>query len=89
MTIPKLKPMTELKRRTAETLAELAETREPMIITQHGKPAGVLVDVETWEAQRRERDMLAGIAIGEAAIREGRVVKHEDVVARLRNRWKR
>lgn len=89
MAIPKLKPMTELKRNTAETLAELAATREPMVITQHGKAAGVLVDVETWEAQQREREMLAGIARGEADIRAGRIVKHEDVVARLRARWKR
>ena len=78
--------VTTLKRRATQVIAELQEHRDPILITEHGRPAAYLVDVESYEIQQRRMDLLEGIARGERAIQEGRV--HTQGEARKRMaRW--
>jgi prevent-host-death family protein len=78
--------VTTLKRKATELLAQLDRHREPILITQHGKPAAYLVDVEAYEALERRIALLEGIARGERAIDEGRVVSHAEAKKRMA-RW--
>lgn len=77
---------TTLKRQTAEILSDLERDREPIMITHHGLPSAYLVDVETYEFQQRRTAILEGIARGERAIAEGRVMTHEEAKKRMK-RW--
>jgi prevent-host-death family protein len=72
-----------LKRQATELLADLARDREPILITQHGLPSAYLVDVETYQRQQERMAILEGIARGEMAAAEGRVVSHEEAKSRL------
>lgn len=67
-------------------LSDLARDREPIMITQHGRPSAYLVDVETFELQQRRTEFLEAIARGERDVVEGRVVSHEEAKKRLA-RW--
>jgi len=78
--------VTTLKRQATELLAELERDKEPILITQHGLPSAYLVDVETYELLQQRMSMLEGIARGEVAVAEGRVVPHEQAKARMA-RW--
>lgn len=78
--------VTTLKRRATEILAELETERDPVLITQHGRPAAYLVDVETYEQAQRRLAVLEGIARGERAIEDGRVVSHTEAKKRMA-RW--
>ncbi|MFO0596825.1 MAG: type II toxin-antitoxin system Phd/YefM family antitoxin [Myxococcaceae bacterium] len=78
--------VTTLKRQATRLLDELERTREPITITQHGLPSAVLVDVETWTALEDKLGLLEGIARGERAIAEGRVMSGPSVRRRLA-RW--
>ncbi len=78
--------VTTLKRRATEIIAELESKRDPVLITQHGRPAAYLVDVETYEDTRRRLAILEGIARGERAIEEGRIVSHAKAKKRMA-RW--
>lgn len=78
--------VTTLKRRATEIIGGLAKDREPVLITQHGEPAAFLVDVKTFEEMRRKLDVLEGIARGEKAILEGRIVAHAEAKKRMA-RW--
>ena len=78
--------VTTLKRRATEIIAELESKRDPVLITQHGRPAAYLVDVETYEDTRRRLAILEGIARGERAIEEGRIVSHAKAKRRMA-RW--
>jgi prevent-host-death family protein len=82
------KPVTELKRRATEILAELEEERRPLLITEHGRSAAILLDVESYQHMVNRMALLEGIARGERAILEGRVVSHAAAKRRLR-RWLR
>jgi prevent-host-death family protein len=78
--------VTTLKRRATELLADLERDKSPILITQHGLPAAYLVDRESFEAQQRRMAVLEGIARGEMAVAESRVVEHADAARRLA-RW--
>jgi prevent-host-death family protein len=78
--------VTALKRRATEIISELAQDHNPILITQHGKPAAYLMDVETFEAMSRRISVLEGIALGEQAIREGRVYTQAEARRRL-GKW--
>lgn len=75
--------VTTLKRRATELIADIERDKEPIMITQHGLPAAYLVDIETFELQERRIAILEGIARGEKALAEGRVMTHEEVEKRL------
>lgn len=86
MAFMKTELVTTLKRRATELIAELQEARDPILITQHGRPAAYLVDVGTYEEMNRRLSVLEGIALGEQAIREGRVATQSEAKRRLR-KW--
>jgi prevent-host-death family protein len=78
--------VTKLKREATKILAELADDHEPILVTEHGKPAAYLVDVETYELQLERLQIMEGIARGERAIQEGRTLPQEEAKKRL-SRW--
>lgn len=80
--------VTTLKRRATELLTELAKRREPILITQHGLPSAYLVDVESYEGLLKRMALLEGIARGEKAIEDGRIVTHTQARQRLA-RWRK
>lgn len=78
--------VTTLKRQAAELLSEVERNREPILITQHGVPSAYLVDVATYEAMQQRMKLLEGIARGEKAIEDGRVLPHAKAKQRM-SRW--
>jgi prevent-host-death family protein len=80
--------VTTLKRRATEIIADLKAARDPVLITQHGRPAAYLVDVGTYEDTQRRLAILEGIARGERAVEEGRIVDHSEAKRRMA-RWLR
>jgi prevent-host-death family protein len=75
--------VTTLKRQATELLSDIERDKQPILITQHGLPSAYLVDVETFELLQQRMAVLEGIARGEMAVAEGRVVTH----ARPRPAW--
>ena len=78
--------VTTLKRKATELLSDIERDRKPILITQHGLPSAYLVDVETYELQQKRIALLEGIARGEMAVAEGRVVLHAEARTRMA-RW--
>jgi prevent-host-death family protein len=78
--------VTTLKRKATKIILALKREREPVLITQHGLPAAYLIDAETYERQQRRMALLEGIARGEKAIDEGRILTHAQAEKRMA-RW--
>lgn len=78
--------VTTLKRKATDILSVLAEDHETVLITQHGKPAAYLVDVDLYEVMESKLTLLEGIARGEKAITDGRTVSHEEAKSKM-SRW--
>lgn len=75
-----------LKRKATKVLVKVEKDKTPVLLTERGKPAAYLVDVETFESLQNRVQILEGIARGERAIRQGRVVTHAQARKKL-NRW--
>ncbi len=84
-----LQPVTEVKRRATELIKELQETKQPMLITQHGRAAAVMMDIESYELMQRRMEIMEAIAQGERALAEGRMIPHETVMKELRAKFGR
>ena len=78
--------VTTLKRHATEILDALQGEPDPVLITQHGRPAAYLVDVEAFDSMNRRMAILEGIARGEQAVKQGRVLSHKQAGNRMR-RW--
>ena len=78
--------VTTLKRRATEIISTLQDDHTPVLITQHGRPAAYLIDVETFEGLQKKLSILEGIALGEQAILDGRTVSDEVAKARF-SKW--
>ena len=78
--------VTTLKRQASELLTNLERDKKPILSTQHGLPSAYLVDVESYELLQQRMAILEGIARGEVAVAEGRVVTHVQAKARM-TRW--
>ncbi|MBP7275416.1 MAG: type II toxin-antitoxin system Phd/YefM family antitoxin [Kiritimatiellae bacterium] len=78
--------VTTLKRQATRILSTLDEDKDPILITEHGRPAAYLVDVQTFERLQDRMRILEGIARGEKAIQDGRSCTHEQATKRMK-RW--
>jgi prevent-host-death family protein len=77
---------TTLKRNTTRILADVEARKDPVLITQHGRPAAYLLDVATYDELRRKLEVLEGLALGEDAIRAGKVLTREQARRKM-SRW--
>jgi prevent-host-death family protein len=78
--------VTTLKRKATEILSQLENEKAPILITQYGRPAAYLVDVETYDELQRRLAVLQGIARGERAIEDGRTLSQTEAKKRMA-RW--
>lgn len=81
-----VKPVTEIKRHATEIIERLSHDKTPILITTHGRAAAVLVEVQVYQGMLRRLEILEGIARGERAFSEGRIVTHAAAKKRL-GRW--
>ncbi|MHB1416308.1 MAG: type II toxin-antitoxin system Phd/YefM family antitoxin [Chloroflexota bacterium] len=79
-------PITEFRANTSTMLSRLHATKRPVILTQHGRGAAVVMDVSVYEGMLDEIALLRDIRIAEEQITRGEGIPHEEVVARLRAR---
>jgi len=78
--------VTTLKRQATRLISKLQEDKLPILITEHGKPAAYLIDVQSFEMQQSRMNILEGIARGERAIQEGRIMTREQAKRRMK-KW--
>ena len=78
--------VTTLKRQATELLSVLERDKQPILITQHGLPSAYLVDVESYELSQQRMAVLEGVARGEMAVADGRVMSHAEAQTRMA-RW--
>lgn len=64
-------PVSDLRQDAAKVLKRVRESREPIVITQRGRAAAVMVSVEAFEQSERDIELLRLLAKGEREIEAG------------------
>jgi prevent-host-death family protein len=80
-------PLGEFKAQAAKLLKRLADSDQPMVITQNGKPAGVLLSPREFDRLQERHRFLESIAAGLADAEGGRVIGTKELRERLRG-WR-
>ena len=65
-------PVSDLKQDASETLKGVRKSKGPLIVTQRGRPAAVLLSVDAYEKGEQEREILKLLALGEREIAVGK-----------------
>lgn len=78
--------VTTLKRQATRLLSDLRDSGEPVLITEHGKPAAYLVDVDSYEFMQHRMQILEGIVRGERAVLEKRTFSQSEAKKKMK-KW--
>ena len=70
--VPDIVPITDLRQDAASVLDRARVSREPIVITQRGRAAAVLLSVEEYERAQDARAILELLARGEREIALGK-----------------
>lgn len=81
-----IRPLTEFRAKAAAVVQQVQDTKRPVILTQHGRSAAVLLDVEVYEGLLDELALLRDIRTAEAQIRAGEGLGQTAVARELRAR---
>lgn len=81
-------PVSDFKAKAAHWLRLLDESSEPVVITQNGKAAGVLLSPAAYDELTEQFRFMRSVEQGLADIDAGRVIPHEEVVGEMRQRYR-
>jgi len=74
-------PVSDLRQDAAKLLKKLNKNNEPLIITQRGRAAAVLIGVEAYEKFENEKELLRILAKGEREVALGEGYDFDTVLA--------
>lgn len=83
-----VRPLSEFRANAAAFVEQIQTTRRPIVLTQHGRSAAVLMDVFEYERLVERTEVLEDIRIAEEQIARGEGMEHDaaeqEILARLR-----
>ena len=79
--MPQIVPISDLRKGAAALLKKVRESRDPVVVTQRGRPAAVLLSVEEFERREQDLEILRLLARGEKEIAAGVGHDLEEVLA--------
>jgi prevent-host-death family protein len=78
-----IEPISYLKSHSAELIKRSKETKQPVVITQNGKPTAVIQDVGSFQEMQDSLNMLKIVVQGEKEYHAGNFTPHEDFKAEM------
>ena len=90
LTMKNIVPVTDLQRQAGQIIGSLADSDEPVIVTQRGRAAAVIISADRYEAieddlkRLDELELIELVAAGKRARKTGDVISHDEVKRKLR-----
>ncbi len=79
--VPDIIPVSDLRKDAASVLKRVRHTKQPLVITQRGRAAAVMLSMEAYERSEYEKQILQLLARGEKEIKAGKSYDLENVLA--------
>ncbi len=70
--VPTIIPVTDLRQDAATVLRRVRDSKEPVVITQRGRAAAVMMSAEAYERSEHDLELLRLLARGEKEIAAGK-----------------
>jgi prevent-host-death family protein len=81
-----IEPISLLKSHSADLIRRIKETKQPVVITQNGKPSAVIQDVESFQETQDSLNMLKLVVQGEKDYQEGRFISDKDFRKKMKTK---
>jgi len=78
--VPAIVPISDLRDDAANVLERMRKSQEPVVITQRGRAAAVMVSIEEYERSEHERELLRLLVQGDKEVASGKGHALEDVL---------
>jgi prevent-host-death family protein len=72
-------PLGEFKSKASKIIRDIAGSQEPLVITQNGRPAAVLMSPKAFQELRESHEFYRAVAEGVTDSEDGRVIDHKKV----------
>lgn len=74
-------PVSDLRQDAAKVLKQLRENKDPIIITQRGRAAAVIIGVEAYQKSENDKELLRLLAMGDRETETGEGYDLDTVLA--------
>jgi len=78
-----IKPLSEFRSKARSYIDRVRKTKRPLVVTQRGKSAAVILDVNEYEAMIDKIELLKDLQLADRQIKEGKGVEHEEAKKRI------
>ena len=78
-----IQPLSEFRANAAALIERVRSTRRPLVLTQRGHSAAVVVDVGEYERLMDELELLRDIRVAERQVADGEAIPHTEVKEQL------
>ena len=83
-----IKPVSEFRANAAELIEHVRSSKRPLVLTQRGHSAAVVLDVSEYERMVEEIELLSDVRVSVQQIERGQGVSNRDAKAELRRRFR-
>lgn len=82
-------PLSEFRANVAAFIDKVRKTKRPLVITQRGKSAAIMMDVAEYEKLLEKLEVLTDIQTAESRIARGEGIEHEDAKQKILEKIRR
>lgn len=86
-----IEPLSEFRKKSADFVKRLKKEKQPIVLTQHGKSAAVLMDVSEYERFIKKMEMLEDLLEAKQQVEQGKTYTLDEAKKRIDNhlsKWK-
>jgi prevent-host-death family protein len=80
-------PLSKFRSNASGFIAQVHKTKRPLVITQNGKSAAVLLDVDEYDKLLEKVELIQDIETALDQIAQGRGIAHSEAHQRLKSRY--
>ena len=86
-----IEPLSEFRKKSADFVKRLKKDKRPIVLTQHGKSAAVLMDVSEYERIAERMEMLEDLLEAKQQVEQGNTFNMDEAKERIEkhlSKWK-
>lgn len=86
-----IEPLSEFRKKSADFVKRLKKEKHPIVLTQHGKSAAVLLDVSEYEHLAKKIEMLEDLLEAKQQVEQGNTFTMKEAADRIDkhlSKWK-